>query len=312
MFTVSFSENFRTTCRPLSLRPRKFPAYGRAQLVVNRAVLCYLTAFRYWIFFLIVVVLFYSVPFRIGKLLLLGASYVFYMWWDPRFIVLILTSTVADYFLGILLERASGRRKKLLLGVSLVVNLGILGFFKYYDFFASSLASLLHVPESSLVLRIILPLGVSFYTFASLSYTIDVYWGKMKAVRNLIDYAFFIAFFPHLINGPIIRAGQFISQIQFWRRPAAIMVQMRNHSRPIWSSEEDGICGSLRRRVGRVFQHLTAHPGWLAAWTGCIAFAMQVFFDFSGYTDIARGCAKLLGFEFPLQFCAPIPSQKSA
>ena len=132
-------------------------------------------SFQYWIFFLIVVVLFYSVPFRIGKLLLLGASYVFYMWWDPRFIVLILTSTVADYLLGILLERASGRRKKVLLGVSLVVNLGILGFFKYYDFFASSLASLLHVPESSLVLRIILPLGVSFYTFASLSYTIDVY-----------------------------------------------------------------------------------------------------------------------------------------
>jgi alginate O-acetyltransferase complex protein AlgI len=262
-------------------------------------------SFQYWIFFLIVMVLFYSVPFRIGKLLLLGASYVFYMWWDPRFIVLILISTVADYFLGILLEAASGRRKKLLLGVSLVVNLGILGFFKYYDFFAGSLASLIHVPESSLVLRIILPLGVSFYTFASLSYTIDVYYGKMKAVRNLIDYAFFIAFFPHLINGPIIRARQFISQIQFWQRPAAIMVQM-------------GIIlilsGLLKKMVfadrfaavsDAYFNHLTAHPGWLAAWSGCIAFAMQVFFDFSGYTDIARGCAKLLGFEFPLNFARP-------
>ena len=98
-------------------------------------------SFQYWIFFLIVATLFYSVPFRIGKFLLLGASYIFYMWWDPRFIVLILTSTVADYFLGILLETASGRRKKLLLVVSLVVNLGILGFFKYYDFFAGSLAA---------------------------------------------------------------------------------------------------------------------------------------------------------------------------
>ena len=141
-------------------------------------------SFQYRIFFLIVAALFYSVPFRIGKFLLLGASYIFYMWWDPRFIVLIFTSTVVDYFLGILLETASGRRKKLLLGVSLLVNLGILGFFKYYDFFAGSLAPLLHVPESSVVLQIILPLGVSFYTFASLSYTIDVYWGKMKAVRN--------------------------------------------------------------------------------------------------------------------------------
>jgi len=263
-------------------------------------------SFQYWIFFLIVVVLFYSVPFRIGKLLLLGASYVFYMWWDPRFIVLILTSTVADYFLGILLERASGRRKKLLLWASLLVNLGILGFFKYYDFFASSLAALLHLPESSLVLRIILPLGVSFYTFASLSYTIDVYWGKMRAVRNFIDYALFISFFPHLINGPIIRAGQFIPQIQFWRRPGAIMVQ-------------SGIILVLSGLVKKVifadrfavvsdtyFNNPTAHPGWLAAWSGCIAFAMQVFFDFSGYTDIARGCAKLLGFEFPFNFARPL------
>src|SRR5947199_4530112 len=113
-------------------------------------------SFQYWMFFLIVAVLFYSMPFRIGKVLLLLASYVFYMWWDPRFIVLILTSTVVDYFLGIFLERAAGYRKKLLLVVSLVVNLGILGFFKYYDFFAGSLAAFVHVSESSLVLRFIL------------------------------------------------------------------------------------------------------------------------------------------------------------
>jgi len=262
-------------------------------------------SFQYWIFFLIVAALFYSVPFRIGKFLLLGASYIFYMWWDPRFIVLILTSTVVDYYLGILLETASGRRKKFLLIVSLVVNLGILGFFKYYDFFAGSLARLLHVSESSVVLQIILPVGVSFYTFASLSYTIDVYWGKMKAVRNFVDYALFIAFFPHLIAGPIIRARQFISQIQYWRRPTAIMVQ-------------GGIilvlCGLIKKMVfadrfavvsDGYFTDPAAHPGWLAAWSGCLAITFQVFFDFSGYTDIARGCAKLLGFEFPLNFARP-------
>src|SRR5437016_9094365 len=181
-------------------------------------------SFQYWIFFLMVAVLFYSMPFRVGKLLLLCASYVFYMWWDPRFIVLILTSTVVDYFLGIWLEIASGRPKKLLLAISLVVNLGILGFFKYYDFFAGSLATLLHIRPSSVVLQIVLPIGVSFYTFASLSYTLDVYWGKMKAVRNFVDYALFIAFFPHLIAGPIIRARQFISQIQYWRLPSAILI----------------------------------------------------------------------------------------
>src|ERR1044071_10140204 len=113
-------------------------------------------SFQYWIFFLIVVVVFYSVRFRLGKLLLLCASYIFYMWWDPRFIVLILTSTIVDYFLGIWLETASGRRKKFLLIVSLVVNLGILGFFKYYDFFAGSLARVLHLSGSSVVFQIIL------------------------------------------------------------------------------------------------------------------------------------------------------------
>jgi alginate O-acetyltransferase complex protein AlgI len=266
-------------------------------------------SFQYWIFFLIVVVLFYSVPFRVGKIILLGASYIFYMWWDPRFIGLILISTVMDYFLGIWLEIASGRRKKLLLGVSLVVNLGILGFFKYYDFFASSLANLLHIPESSFVLQIILPLGVSFYTFASLSYTIDVYWGKMKAVRNFLDYALFISFFPHLINGPIIRAGQFLPQIQFWRRPTAIMVQtgiilvLSGLVKKMIFADRFAVVSDM------YFNHPTDHPGWLAAWTGCIAFAMQVFFDFSGYTDIARGCARLLGFEFPLNFLRPLLSR---
>jgi alginate O-acetyltransferase complex protein AlgI len=262
-------------------------------------------SYQYWIFFLAVVVLFYSVPFRVGKLLLLGASYLFYMWWDPRFIVLILTSTIVDYYLGILLETAPAGRKKLLLAVSLAVNLGILGFFKYYDFFAGSLADLLRIPRSSVVLEIVLPVGVSFYTFASLSYTFDVYWGKMKAVRNFVDYALFIAFFPHLIAGPIIRARQFISQIWNWRRPSAMMVQ-------------SGIILVLSGLIKKIvfadrfavvsdgyFNDPIAHPGWLSAWSGCVAFFMQVFFDFSGYTDIARGCAKLLGFEFPLNFARP-------
>jgi D-alanyl-lipoteichoic acid acyltransferase DltB (MBOAT superfamily) len=262
-------------------------------------------SFQYWIFFFIVAALFYSLPFRFGKILLLLASYVFYMWWDPRFIVLILTSTIVDYYLGIFLETATGRRKKLLLVVSLVVNLGILGFFKYYDFFAGSLAGLLRLPPSSVVLQIVLPVGISFYTFASLSYTFDVYWGKMKAVRNPIDYALFIAFFPHLIAGPIIRARQFIHQIWSWRTPSAIVIQ---------SGIILVVAGLIKKMVfadrfavvsDSYFNNPTAHPGWLAAWSGCLSITMQVFFDFSGYTDIARGCAKLLGFEFPLNFARP-------
>jgi alginate O-acetyltransferase complex protein AlgI len=262
-------------------------------------------SFQYWIFFFIVATLFYSMPFRYGKILLLLASYVFYMWWDPRFIVLILTSTIVDYYLGIFLETATGRRRKLLLVISLVVNLGILGFFKYYDFFAGSLAALLRIPPSSVVLQIVLPVGVSFYTFASLSYTFDVYWGKMKAVRNPFDYALFIAFFPHLIAGPIIRARQFLRQIWSWRSPTAIVVQ---------SGIILVVSGLIKKMVfadrfaavsDSYFNDPTAHPGWLAAWSGCLSITMQVFFDFSGYTDIARGCAKLLGFEFPLNFARP-------
>src|SRR5437899_10612291 len=122
-----------------------------------------LNIFQYWIFFFIVAALFYGVPFRFGKILLLLASYVFYMWWDPRFIVLILTSTVVDYYLGIFLETATGRRKKLLLVASLLVNLGIIGFFKYYDFFASSLAFFHRIIQTSLVVLFVLTFIVNFY-----------------------------------------------------------------------------------------------------------------------------------------------------
>ena len=259
----------------------------------------------YWIFFFVVLALFYSVRFQAGKILLLLASYYFYMQWDPRLIVLILASTIIDYFLGIWLESSSVTRKKWLLVTSLVVNLGILGFFKYYNFFADSLAALLGLPEKSFALQIILPIGISFYTFASLSYTIDVYRGQMKAVRNFIDYAFFIAFFPHLIAGPIIRARRFIGQIYEWQKPTRFIVQ---------SGIVLILAGLIKKmifadRFGMIsddyFKHPASHPGWLAAWSGSFAFLMQIFFDFSGYTDIARGCARLLGFEFPLNFARP-------
>ena len=266
----------------------------------------------YWIFFFTVLAVFYSVPFRIGKVFLLLASYFFYMCWDPRFIVLILASTVIDYVLGILLEVSQGARRRVLLVVSLVVNLGILCFFKYYNFFAESLAALLGMRENSFMLNIILPVGVSFYTFASLSYTIDVYWGKIKAVRDFIDYAFFIAFFPHLISGPIIRASQFMGQVVNWQRPPRHFVQI---------GVTLVLSGLVKKmvfadRFGLVsdnyFGNLNAHPGWLAAWSGVFAFSMQAFFDFSGYTDIARGCARLLGFEFPENFARPFLSMNIA
>ncbi|MDQ2918879.1 MAG: MBOAT family protein, partial [Verrucomicrobiota bacterium] len=266
----------------------------------------------YWIFFAIVLVVFYSLPFRYGKIFVLAASYYFYASWNSHLIVLILASTLVDYSLGLALEKAPPSRRKFLLVLSLILNLGLLGFFKYYNFFAESVALLFGLPEKSFLLRIILPIGISFYTFASLSYTIDVYRRKIPAVRNLIDYAFFIAFFPHLIAGPIIRARQFLGQIKNWARPSAIVVQQ-------------GItlilAGLLKKMVfadrfalvsDAYFNNIAAHPGYLAAWSGTLAFGMQIFFDFSGYTDIARGCAKLLGFEFPINFVRPHLAQNAA
>lgn len=268
---------------------------------------------NYWIFFAIVLIGFYALPFRYGKIFILLASYYFYASWNARLIVLILASTVVDYWLGLALESSAGsRRRKLLLLLSLVLNLGLLGFFKYYNFFASSLATLLSLPEKSLLLRIVLPIGISFYTFASLSYTIDIYRRKIPAVRSLLDYAFFIAFFPHLIAGPIIRARQFMGQVQNWAAPSAIVIQK-------------GItlilAGLVKKMVfadrfalvsDSYFNNIGEHPGYLAAWSGTFAFAMQIFFDFSGYTDIARGCAKLLGFEFPINFARPYLAQNAS
>ena len=261
--------------------------------------------FEYWFFFAAVLLIFYSLPFRLGRVFLLFASYVFYANWNPAFVALIVASTVIDYSLGRLLGSERVRHKRALIVVSLVVNLGILGFFKYYNLFASSAAALAGKPSDLFFLDIILPVGISFYTFASLSYTLDVYAGRMQPVRNFVDYALFVAFFPHLLAGPIVLARQFVVQIWEWRRPSAVTVQT-------------GIvlilCGLVKKMVfadrfaiaaDSYFGNVSGSEGWLAASSGVLAFAMQIFFDFSGYTDIARGCAKLLGFEFPLNFVRP-------
>lgn len=260
---------------------------------------------EYWLFFAIVVAIFYALPFRYGKIFVLVASYYFYASWNVKLLSLILISTLVDYYLGLAIDGAPKERKKRLLIVSLIVNLGLLGFFKYYNFFASSFAAISGLSENSLTLRIVLPIGISFYTFASLSYTIDIYRGKIRANRSLTDYAFFIAFFPHLIAGPIIRAKQFLGQVIHWRAPSAETVQRGIILVLVGLIKKMVFADRFAVVSDNYFNHLADHPGWLAAWSGCFAFSMQLFFDFSGYTDIARGCAKLLGFEFPINFERP-------
>ena len=210
-----------------------------------------------------------------------------------------------DFLVGRALHSARSPARSRLLIVSLAANLGLLGFFKYYNFLAGSLAGLLGFSPRTVHLDIILPVGISFYTFQSMSYTIDIYRGKLQPVKRLSDFALYVAFFPQLVAGPIVRAREFFPQFFQWRPPGRV-------------TTEKGIglvlTGLVKKMVladhfasisDLYFGNVAAHPGAWEAWSGTFAFAMQIFFDFSGYTDIARGCGRLLGYEFPVNFRRP-------
>src|ERR1700689_4438842 len=175
---------------------------------------------RFFLFFVAVLALHYASPRPLRKWILLAASYFFYMSWNPKFVLLLLTLTAIDYTAGLWIERCQEPgRKKIFLVLSLAANLGFLGFFKYYNFAAGMLAQLLGMPAHSLALGSILPLGISFPTFQSMSYVVDVYRGEQAAIRNPADYALFIAFFPQLVAGPIVRAKEFFSGLYAWVAP---------------------------------------------------------------------------------------------
>ena len=245
---------------------------------------------------------------RLRHLTLLAASYLFYCAWDWRFAGLLVFSTVLDFAMGRAIhEAASLRRKRQFLVISLVGNLGVLGFFKYYNFFLGSLNQLLSgfgVSALPGYVEVILPLGISFYTFQTLSYSLDIYYGKLKPTRSLSDFALFVAFFPQLIAGPIVRARQFLPQLE---RPAE------------FDSEKmlSGIYRILKGLVKKVFiadligLHLVdpvfRSPGDFGAVDAGLAmlgFYMQLGFDFSAYADMAIGSARILGFELPENFRA--------
>ncbi len=263
----------------------------------------------FWIFFAIVISGFYGMPERWRRMWLLVASYVFYMWWDERFAVLILASTSIDYFVGLRMSSAAGRRRKLLLLTSLAANLGILGFFKYHGFFVDSLAAMFSIEETPWALNVALPVGISFFTFQSMSYSIDVYRGILAPVRNFVDFALFVAFFPQLVAGPIVRAREFFPQLFAWAPPSHERAQRAIHLVLFGLIKKAALADRFAPIADSYFADPAAAGGALAAWTGVLAFGLQIYFDFSGYTDIARGCALLLGFEFPVNFRRPYLSQ---
>ncbi|MGD8413451.1 MAG: MBOAT family protein, partial [Candidatus Latescibacterota bacterium] len=224
------------------------------------------------------------------NLFILVASYVFYGWWDWRFLALIIVSSTVDYAVGLRLPSATGKvDRRILLGCSLLVNLGMLGFFKYFDFFAASLAEALGaigIVISPFTLNVVLPVGISFYTFQTLSYTIDVYRRKIEPTRDWIAFFAFVAFFPQLVAGPIERASnllpQFLRERRFDTEKAIDGVRQM-----VWGLFKKMVvadtCGFYADRIFADYQSLGA-PTLLL---GAIYFSMQIYGDFSGYSDIA-------------------------
>ena len=264
------------------------------------------TSFYYACFLIILFALYWViVPKRFQNILLLLASYLFYGWVTPWFCILLASSSVVDYFIGLGIQRYPLRKKQVLI-FSLINNLGFLGIFKYFNFFAenfhAALTSLGFHPNAW-VFNIVLPVGISFYTFQSLSYTIDVYRGKLEVRKNIIDFMLFVSFFPQLVAGPIERATHLLPQIESKR---IFNWNMFGYAIPFFVRgylKKLVIADSVSIYADKVF--MLDHPSILLLIAGALAFTVQIYADFSAYTDIARGSAKLFGFNLMKNFNLP-------
>ena len=262
----------------------------------------------FFVFFAIVYLLYLQLPHRAQNRLLLVASYVFYGWWDWRFLTLILLSTSVDFLVSHRIAASSDRvhRRRWLL-VSLSQGLGLLGFFKYYDFFVDSLAAGLAgfgIDAGWLHLDVVLPVGISFYTFQTLSYTIDVYRGHLQPSQDFFDFALFVSFFPQLVAGPIERATALLPQVANPRRLTPDQFRDGVYLVAWGLIKKVVIADHCALIVNEVFDDHASYGG-AEQLIAVYAFAFQIYCDFSGYTDIARGIAKLMGFELMLNFDLP-------
>jgi len=267
----------------------------------------FFNSIEYFIFFGSVIFLYYLLPHRAQNRMLLIASYIFYGWWDWRFLSLIIISTVTDYICGIQINKhETVQRKKYFLIVSVVVNLTLLGFFKYWNFFTDSFADIISCMGMQVnisTLNIILPVGISFYTFQTLTYSVDIYRGKIKPSQNFLDFALFVSFFPQLVAGPIERAQNLLPQIYKKRRFKKDQM-LRGIHLIFWGLfKKVYVADNLGIIVDQVYGNpaSTGVEYVIATW----AFAFQIYGDFSGYSDIARGTSKCLGIELMHNFKQP-------
>ncbi len=264
------------------------------------------TSLEYFLFLPLVFVLYWLIPLSGRKPLLLSASFMFYAAWDWRFLGLILFSTCVDWLCGRAMPGLNRNRARVVLWLSLACNLGVLGFFKYFNFFADSLRELLGwgAPSS---LHIILPVGISFFTFQSMSYTIDIYRGRQKPAP-VLDVFLFVAFFPQLVAGPIVRAVEFLPQLSPLPRFSmanlceGVSLFLKGLGKKLLFAD------TLARFSDPIFAAPAAHTP-LENLLALYAFAFQIYFDFSAYTDMARGSARVLGFNFPENFRLPYLAQ---
>ncbi|MBW1767641.1 MAG: MBOAT family protein [Deltaproteobacteria bacterium] len=262
---------------------------------------------EFFIFFAVVFIFLLAVRHhRSQKIFLLASSWFFYAWWDYRFLSLILISTVVDYLAGQGMKRTDNRgsRKALLMG-SLVANLGILGFFKYCNFFIESFAAFVKpLGFHPGTLSIILPIGISFYTFQTLSYTIDVYRRKIPTCDDPFDFALYVAFFPQLMAGPIVRASDFLPQLSTPRTLSWDRTFQGGRQIITGLFKKVLIADYLAVFIDGSFTNagmLDTATTWLAA----VCFAIQIYCDFSGYTDMAIGIARMMGYDFKQNFRYP-------
>src|SRR5215210_6891312 len=260
------------------------------------------------VFFLAVYAVYRMLPHRGQNWLLLAASYYFYAAWDWRFLGLLAASTIVDFTCGLLLNRtAAKQRRRLLLCASLGFNLALLGFFKYFNFFADSLQTLMLTAGwrmDFVTVRVLLPVGISFYTFVTMSYVIDVYRREIQPTRNLVDFAVFVAYFPHLVAGPILRATALLPQIAGRRRITAPQVRDGLWLIAWGFFQKIFVADNLAPIASHVFAPESNLTG-VNVLLGTYAFAFQIYGDFAGYSNIARGTSKLMGIELIENFRFP-------
>lgn len=266
-------------------------------------------SYTFAIFFVIVLFAYHlPVVWQAKKWWLLLASYLFYSAWNPLFLLLLWLSTVVDYWLGrkMATARSVVVRHGCLLA-SLSVNLGLLGFFKYADFFSDTFIAIAGDRERERAgWDIVLPVGISFYTFQTLSYTIDVYRGRLSPARSLLDFATYVAFFPQLVAGPIVRAGDFLPQLRSPRRCSANDIGWGMTLVLVGLFQKVALADGILAPIADTVYSQGAAIGCLDAWCGTLAFAGQIFCDFSGYSTTAIGLARCMGFRVPDNFRYPL------